>query len=80
MIANIDEGKYPIISKYGCGIVVPSGNPQKYAEGIKRFYHMSEGERKQYSDNAISTVHLFDTETLNAEWDAIISDLLKGRG
>ena len=77
VIANIDEGKYPIISKYRCGIVVPSGNPQKYAEGIKQFYHMSEAERKQYSENAINTVHLFDTEVLNAEWEKIISNLLK---
>ena len=77
VIANIDEGKYPIISKYRCGIVVPSGNPQKYAEGIKQFYHMTEAERKHYSENAINTVRLFDTEVLNAEWEKIISNLLK---
>ena len=79
VIANIDEGKYPIISKYQCGIVVPSGNPLKYAEGIKRFYHMSEVDRKQYSENAVKTVHLFDTEVLNAEWKEIISNLIKNK-
>lgn len=79
VIANIDEGKYPIISKYRCGVVVPSGNPQKYAEGIKQFYHMNEAERKQYSENAIRTVHLFDTEVLNAGWEEIISNLIKDK-
>lgn len=77
VIANIDEGKYPIISKYRCGLVVPSGNPEKYAEGIKWFYHMSEAKRKQYSENAVKTACLFATNTLNAEWEAIISKLIK---
>lgn len=77
VIANIDEGKYPIISKYKCGIVVSSGNPQKYAEGIKQFYQMDEADRQQYSENAIRTVQLFDTEVLNAEWKEIICKLLK---
>ena len=79
VIANIDEGKYPIISKYGCGIIVPSGNPQKYAEGIKQYYRMNEEERQQYSENAISTVQMFDTEVLNAEWERIIRVLLKDK-
>ncbi len=72
VIANIDEGKYPIITKYGCGKVVKAGSIDEYAEGIKYFYSLNDEQMEVYRKNAVETVKLFDTEKLNSEWEEII--------
>lgn len=77
VLANIDEGKYPIISKYNCGKIVESSSIEQYAEGVEYFYNLSNDKMQQYKDNALDTVKLFDTEKLNEEWENIISNLLK---
>lgn len=77
VIANIDEGNYPIISKYGCGVVVEAGSVQAYVKGIKLFIDMSNEEFKQYKMNARETVKLFDTHNLNQKWETIIQRLIE---
>lgn len=72
VIANIDEGKYPIISKYKCGKVVAAGNPDAYVKGIEYFYNLSKDEMLQYKKNALETAKLFDTEIINGKWEKII--------
>lgn len=79
VIANIDEGKYPIITRYGCGVVVKAGSSIDYAKGIEYFYTLSEKDMEEYRNNARRTAKLFDTELINTEWEKIIrSKLQKG--
>ncbi|MCR0206921.1 glycosyltransferase family 4 protein [[Clostridium] innocuum] len=77
VIANIDEGNYPIISKYKCGRVVKPASITDYVEGIKYFYKLSEDEMNLYKKNALNTVKLYDTEYLNSEWEKLISNCLQ---
>ncbi len=77
VIANIDEGKYPIITKYKVGKVVKPADPEEYAEGIKHFYHCPADRKKEYHDNALRTAELFDTEKLNLEWVELIANRIK---
>lgn len=76
VIANIDEGKYPIITKYNCGKVVKAGSAKAYAEGIKYFYELDEINREIYRKNAKKTAKLFDTEIINGKWEKIIREEL----
>lgn len=76
VIANIDEGKYPIITKYGCGKVVMAGSSEDYAKGIEYFYNLNQEEMNQYKINAQKTAKLFNTDIINAEWEAIISNCI----
>lgn len=76
VIANIDEGKYPIITKYGCGQVVQAGSPEAYAKGIEGFLNLSKDEMDQYKENAVKTAKLFDTEKINSDWEKVIRSLL----
>lgn len=75
VIANIDEGNYPIITKYECGKVVKAGNIKEYADGVKFFYEANEQDREKYRDNAFKTAKIFDTEELNANWLKLIDEL-----
>ena len=77
VIANIDEGKYPIITKYGCGKVVKAGSSEEYAKGIEYFYNLSNEERELYRSKAKETAKLFDTERINSDWEKIIRELLE---
>lgn len=77
VIANIDEGKYPIISKYGCGKVVEAGSAEAYAEGIKYFFELPTEEMENYRQSALDAVRDFDTELLNRRWEGIIHQALK---
>ena len=76
VVANIDEGNYPIITKYNCGVVVKPNSPQDYAKAVKYFYSLDKVEKDAYSENAIATARLFDTEALNHQWLEIINDCL----
>lgn len=73
VIANIDEGKYPIITKYGCGKIVKAGSSEQYAKGVEYFVELSEDEMKQYKIRAVQTAKLFDTEKINRQWQEIIA-------
>ena len=77
VIANIDEGKYPIITKYGCGKIVQSGSVEEYARGVEYFLNISDEEIEIYKKNAIRTARIFDTETINTSWGRVISDNLR---
>lgn len=72
VIANIDEGKYPIISKYNCGKIVKPNSPEEYAECIKYFYKLDKETFIQYQENAKNTAKLFDTKVLNFSWERLI--------
>lgn len=76
VIANIDEGKYPIITKYGCGKVVKAGSSEEYAKGIEYFYNLEQEKMNEYKTNAKTTARLFDTEIINASWEKIIKSSL----
>ena len=77
VIANIDEGKYPIITKYGCGKVVKAGSPEEYARGIEYFLNLSEEARNSHRENALRTAKMFDTEEINGAWEKVIASRLK---
>ena len=80
VIANIDEGKYPIITKYGCGKVVKAGSSDEYAKGIEYFVNMNETELSQYKENALKTAKLFDTDQINGAWMNVIRESIsRGR-
>lgn len=80
VIANIDEGKYPIITKYGCGKVVKAGSAEEYAKGIAYFMGLSSKEIEQYRENAKMTAKLFDTEEMNGAWEKVIRDAMDNWG
>lgn len=77
VVANIDEGKYPIISRYQCGKVVVAGSIEQYADGVKYFFNLSQDEYLAYSERAKETAKLFDTELLNSEWEKVIRTQLE---
>lgn len=77
VIANIDEGKYPIITKYGCGKVVKAGSPEEYAKGVEYFARLDQEEMQRYRGNAIETAKLFDTDMINGSWEEVIRNALK---
>ena len=79
VIANIDEGKYPIITKYGCGKIVKAGSSEEYARGVEYFYTLSDDERKQYKKHAMETAKIFDTEEINGAWEKVIRKNLRDR-
>ena len=77
VIANIDEGKYPIITKYGCGKVVKAGSPEAYARSVEYFVNLDEGKMQRYKSNAIETAKLFDTDEINRQWQEIMAVCIK---
>ena len=77
VIANIDEGKYPIITKYGCGKIVKAGSSEEYAKGVEFFYNLSSKEMARYKENAKETAKLFDTDIINSHWEEVIRSHLK---
>lgn len=79
VIANIDEGKYPIITKYGCGRVVKAGSSEEYAKGVEYFANLSKEEMRAYKDRALETAKLFDTEEINGAWERLIRKNLEAR-
>lgn len=76
VLANIDEGKYPIITKYGCGMVLKDRSVKAYSDAVEAFYHMDQEQRAQYRANALKAAALFDTERLNRRFERIINRLL----
>ena len=79
VIANIDEGRYPIISKYQCGKVVEPGSPEAYAKGIEHFYSLSAEDMAVYKEHAVATAKLFDTEEMNGAWEKVIRESIAKR-
>lgn len=77
VIANIDEGKYPIITKYGCGMVVAPGSPEAYAKGIEYFLSLSHEEMNEYREHAVETAQLFDAIEINGAWEKVINKTWK---
>ena len=78
VIANIDEGKYPIITKYDCGKVVKAGSSEEYAKGVEYFANLGVEETQAYKKNALETAKLFDTEEINRQRMEIIEGCIAG--
>ena len=76
VIANIDEGKYPIISKYKCGKIVKAGSVEDYVKGIEYFINLNDDELAFYKANALQTAKLFDTEVINENWKNVVDRCL----
>lgn len=76
VLANIEEGKYPIITKYGCGMVLKDRSVKAYSDAVEAFYHMDSKQRAEYRENALKAAALFDTERLNRRFERIIDRLL----
>lgn len=76
VIANIDEGKYPIISKYQCGLIVDSKSIEQYMDGILYFYNLNVVDMERYKTNAKKAAIEFDTNNLNEAWVNIVKSNL----
>ncbi len=72
VIANIDEGKYSIITKFRCGKVVKEGSSKEYAKGVEYFLNLSLEEMNEYKKHALETAQIFDTERINGLWEKVI--------
>lgn len=79
VIANIDEGKYPIITKYGCGKVVKAGSAEEYAKGVEYFVNLDGDELTRFKKNAIETAKLFDTDEINSAWEKVIRKSIENK-
>ena len=64
VLANIEEGNYPIISKYQCGIVLRDKSVTAYADAVESFAMMNAEEYDRYCENALKTVQMFDFDVL----------------
>ena len=73
VVTNIDEGKYPIVSKYNCGIVLKDRGASAYADAIEHLYHCSKEELAEYQTKAKLAANEFDTDKLNEEYVNIVA-------
>lgn len=80
VLANIDEGKYPIITKYGCGMVLQDRSVKAYSDAVEAFYCMEPETRREYREHALKAAEIFDTERLNQRFERIIRRLLERKG
>ena len=72
VLANIDEGNYPIISKYGCGMVLKDRSAKSYADAVLFFSQMDEETYSVYCENAKDTAKLFDIPVLASKLDEVL--------
>ncbi len=79
VIANIVEGKYPIISKFGCGIVVKPQSVDDYCKAIVRMYKLYKYDKTrfdEYRSNAKKAAEYFDMKNMNEKFENVIHNLL----
>lgn len=62
-VSNI-QCRYDIIEEFKCGITVEGGSAEALAEGILKFYNMTEAEYATYGNNALRAAKEFDYKTL----------------
>lgn len=74
VLSNIDEGKYPIISKYGCGEILSERSSKAYADAVERFAHMEADEYRSYCDNALKTAQLFDIRRMAQHLEEVLTE------
>ncbi|MDO5718671.1 MAG: glycosyltransferase family 4 protein [Tissierellia bacterium] len=72
-ISNVECG-YDLLEKYGSGITVESEDPEKFADGILKFYNMSVDEYDKYCKNALKAAADFDFEILTDRLIEIIEN------
>jgi hypothetical protein len=53
-----------LLEKYNCGITVKGGSSESLAEGILKFYGMSEDEYNNYCNNAFNAANDFNFSIL----------------
>ena len=72
VLATIQEGKYPIISKYNCGLVLSDRSPAVYADAVMRMASMDAQSYAQICENAKKTAKLFDIPVLAARLEQVL--------
>ena len=80
VIANIEEGKYPIISKYNCGLVIKEKKLDEYVNSILKLYNMYCSDKEKfntYRENAKKAAEVFDMAKMNEKFYGIIKSTLK---
>lgn len=73
-LSNIECG-YDMLEEYGCGLTVEGGSPEAIAEGILRFYDMSEEDYNNYCKNALNAAKDFDFKVLTDKLEQILLEL-----
>jgi len=76
VLANIDEGDYPIISKYSCGVVLKDRSVQAYADAVLFFSGMDKESYLKLCDNAKSTAKMFDISVLASKLEKVLCDTI----
>lgn len=79
VLANIDEGKYPIISRYRCGEVLADRSISAYADAVERFARMDTETYEEYCRNALQTAQLFDIPNLARRLEEVLNACITDR-
>lgn len=73
LISNIECG-YDLLEKYNCGITVKGDSSESLAEGILKFYGMSEDEYNNYCNNAFNAANDFNFSILTDKLVEILKE------
>ncbi|MDD2361555.1 MAG: glycosyltransferase family 4 protein [Oscillospiraceae bacterium] len=76
VLANIDEGRYPIISKHECGLVLKERSPESYADAVQYFSQLDDEKYLKYCENAVNTAKMFDIPVLAAKLEEVLSSCI----
>lgn len=76
IISTVKMGYSPI-EKYNCGLSLEKDTPQDLANGVNKFYNMSEEEYNLISKNAISAARDFDYKKLSNKLIYVMESLFK---
>lgn len=71
VISNMECG-YDMLEEYKCGITVEAGSAESLAEGILKFYNMTEEEYNAYCNNALKAAQDFDFKVLTDKLERVI--------
>jgi glycosyltransferase involved in cell wall biosynthesis len=76
VLANIYEGKYPIISKFNCGAVLVDRSAHGYADAILYFSEMDKERYSELCENAKKTAKMFDIPVLSSKLEEVLCDTI----
>ena len=79
IVSNVKCG-YDMLEKYNCGITVQGGSPKALAEGILKFYNISQEEYGSYCQNALKAAKDFDFKVLTDKLEKVILELAPEKG
>jgi glycosyltransferase involved in cell wall biosynthesis len=78
VLTNVQMG-YSLIERYHCGLEVNSDLPEKIADGIMKFYNMSEETREEYGRNSRKAAMDFDVPILCQRLGVVIDYVFQNR-